>query len=308
MRPSSLLLAGVAIVFVVGHARAAGPVCALLDPEKDARVALLEAKLLAEPDTTWVERARVDQVLAEQKLQALFGAGGVGERVKLGKLLKADVLVLVRRAKDAREPALELVISETGGGLRLLIRGVPISADPDADVTALLTAAREGIKKHATKVTEVVAVPPFVSRDLSTEHDHLKAALARVAEQAAQARPGVQTLELEEAQALAKELGTAVPGTAVARPLPLYLLGEYRHTGTGANRTVALTLRAERGGKPVGKGEERSVKAEEAATAVRTWAVAALAAGGAPLAPDAKADADQLVARAREFGRIGNWD
>ena len=223
-------------------------------------------------------------MLAEQKLQALFGAGGVGERVKLGKLLKADVARHRPRAKDTREPALEVVVSETGGGLRLLIRGVPITTDPDADVAALLAAAQDGIKKHAEKITEVVAVPPFVSQNLSTEHDHLKAALAQVAEQAAQARPGTLTVELEEAQALAKELATAAPGTAVTRPLPLYLLGEFRHTGTGADRTVSLKLRAERGGKPVGKGEERSVKPDEAAGVVRTWAVAVLPANGAPVA------------------------
>src|SRR5689334_21070832 len=82
----------------------AGPVCALLDPEKVPQAALLEAKLLADTGATWVERAEIDKVLREQKLQAAFGPQGVGERVRLGKILKADLLVIVRPVKDAKEP------------------------------------------------------------------------------------------------------------------------------------------------------------------------------------------------------------
>jgi hypothetical protein len=98
MRLLTLLLA----LVITSHASAAGPTCALLDPEKTPRAALLEAKLLAEPGATWVERADIDKVLKEQKLQAAFGPQGVGERVKLGKLLKADLLVMVRPVKDAK--------------------------------------------------------------------------------------------------------------------------------------------------------------------------------------------------------------
>src|SRR4051794_17942554 len=97
-------------------ASAAAPSCALLDPDKAPRVALLEAKLIADASATWVERADVDKILKEQKLQAAFGPQGVGDRVKLGKLLKADMLVMVRLIKVPQE-ALEVVVSETAGGL-----------------------------------------------------------------------------------------------------------------------------------------------------------------------------------------------
>ena len=146
-------------VFTSSVASGAGPVCALLDPEKAPRAALLEAKLLADANATWVERAGIDAVLKEQKLQALFSPQGVGERVKLGKLLKAELLVLVRSVKGAEVPTLELVVGETTGGLRLMVRAVPVTKDADADVAALLAAVREGVKKHGEKVTEIVAVP-----------------------------------------------------------------------------------------------------------------------------------------------------
>ena len=147
-----LRLAAFALIALVpSFARAAGPVCALLDPEKDPRVALLEAKLLSDPAAIWVERANVDVILKESKLQAVFSPQGVGDRVKLGKLLKSDLLVLVRPVKDAKEPALEVIVSETAGGLRLLLRGVAITKDADADVAVLLVAVRDGIKKHARR-------------------------------------------------------------------------------------------------------------------------------------------------------------
>ena len=51
-----LLALWIAVV-VTSSATAAGPTCALLDPEKTPRAALFEAKLLAEPGATWVERS-----------------------------------------------------------------------------------------------------------------------------------------------------------------------------------------------------------------------------------------------------------
>ena len=51
---------------------------------------------------------------------------------------------MVRPVKDTKQPAIEVIISETASGLRLLVRAVPFTKDADADVAALLTAARTG--------------------------------------------------------------------------------------------------------------------------------------------------------------------
>ncbi len=299
------------LLWLVASAQAAAPVCALLDPEKAPQAALLEAKLLADPAATWVERANVDAVLKEQKLQRMFSPQGVGDRVKLGKLLKAELLVMVRPVKDAKEPALEVVISETAGGLRLLIRGVAITKDAAADVAALHAAVRDGIAKHGEKVKEVVAVPPFVSNDLEFTFDHLKGAFAKLAEVEALDRKGVVVVELAEAEAVGKELALAAPGTKLDRPLPVYLLGEYRHEGKGKDRTVAVKLRAERGGKPIGTPETFTIKPEDSPAVVRKWAASsldAILADGKPRPPaDPKAEARILAERGRVFARLGNW-
>ena len=293
-------------------ASAAAPTCALLDPDKSPQVAILEAKLLADAKSTWVERAQIDAVLKEQKLQAMFTPAGVGERVKLGKLLKADVLIMVRSVKGAKEPALEVVVGETAGGLRLAVRAVPLTKDAEADAAALLAAVRDGIGRHGEAIREVVAVPPFVSNDLEYTHDHLKGALAKLAEAVALGRKGVVVVELAEAEALAKELALAAPDAKLNRPLPLYLLGEYRHEGIAKDRVVGLKLRAERGGKPVGEPVEFKVKAGEGPAAVRKWAAEkldALAKDETPRPPaDPKAEAKMLAERMLLFKRLGNWE
>ena len=304
-------LLAMVLLLVPAVASAAGPTCALLDPEKTPRAALLEAKLLAEPGANWVERADIDKVLKEQKLQAAFGPQGVGERVKLGKLLKADLLVMVRPVKDAKEQTLEVVVSETATGLRLLLRAVPVTKNTDADIAELLAAAKDGIKRHGEKVAEVVAVPPFVSNDLELTHDHLRGALAKLAEAEALDRKGVLVVELEEAEALAKEIALAAPGTTLARPLPVYLLGEFRHEGKGKDATVSVKLRAEHGGKPIGKPEVAVVKPDESPAAVRKWSAGvldALAKDDRPRPPgDPKVEAKQLTERAFVLRRLGNW-
>lgn len=289
-------------------ARAADPTCALLASDKSVRSPLVEAKLLASPGTTWVERAAIDKVLKEQKLQAAFGAQGVGDRVRLGKLLKADVLVLMREVKTPEGVLVEVVVSETASGLRLWVRNVPATKDTTADVAAIVAVALDGIKKHGEAVKEIVAAPPFVSNDLSNQFDHLKGAYTRLVESVAFDRKGTVVVEFAEAEALAKELALTAPGSKVERAAPLYLIGEFRHDGKLKDRTVTLKLRAERAGKVVGKAETITVKPVEAPTALRKWAAGILDASGAAVTPppDTKAETKRLNELAAIHRRLGN--
>ena len=283
------------------------PVVAVVDPTGSDRTALLEAELLSDAGLTLVDRRAIQQVLGEQKLQAAFGPQGVGDRVRLGKVLKADVIVLVRPQTGAGAPAVEVVVCETAGGLRLIARPVPLTKDATADGLALAAAVRVGFRKYGEQIREVVAVPPFVGHDLGYEFDHLKAAYARLAELAAADRPGVVAVELAEAEAIATELKLAAPGERVGRSLPVYLLGEYRNDGTGAARRVELTLRAERGGKLVGDAKTLVVAPAEAAAAVQEWATNTVsgAGSGETAPPDPKSEAKRLAELAERFRRTG---
>ncbi len=311
MRFAALMFLGAVFAFP-GFVEAAEPskpaVVAVLDSENSNRIPLLELKLAAEPGLTLVERSTVDAALKEQQLQAAFGPQGVGERVRLGKVFKADVLVMVRPVPQAKEPAVEVVVSETDGGLRLLVRAASLTKDAEADADALAAAVREGLDRRAASIDEIVAVPPFVSQDLGYAFDHLKAAFAKLAENAAMTRPGVVAVELAEAEAIAKELVLAAPGETLQRRLPLYLLGEFRHS-TERDRKVRIRLHAERGGKPIGTKFDRELEPDDAPLAIRNWTSAAMVGStvqATPAAEDSKAEARQLAARARDFKRLGN--
>src|SRR5579864_7058270 len=124
---AALLLGTLPGIAAAQQPQAPAPVCAFINPEKAPRADLAEARLLAGSAATWVERASIDRVLKEQTLQAVFGPQGGADRVQLGKLLKADLLVLVRPAKKAPAPALEVVVSDTARGLRLMVRAAPVT-------------------------------------------------------------------------------------------------------------------------------------------------------------------------------------
>src|SRR5262245_5021763 len=92
---------------------------AVIDVSGTEMGALLEAKLLADGKLAWVERAQINKVIAEQELQALFSPEGGSNRARLGKFLKADVLVVLRlQGKlEADGKYLDIVVCETERGL-----------------------------------------------------------------------------------------------------------------------------------------------------------------------------------------------
>jgi hypothetical protein len=100
---------------------------------------------------------------------------------------------------------------------------------------------------------------------------------------------GTVVVEFEEAEALAKELALTAPGAKVERPPPLYLIGEYRHDGAAKDRTVTLKLRAERGGKAVGKPESFTLEPSESPAALRKWAASVLDASSGQVVPPTNA-------------------
>lgn len=58
-------------------------------------------------------------------------------RISLGNILKADVLVLARVGGRQQQPYAELVLAETGGGIRILSRRIPLTDDAEGDAAKL---------------------------------------------------------------------------------------------------------------------------------------------------------------------------
>jgi tetratricopeptide (TPR) repeat protein len=277
-----------------------------------AATTLLEAKLLSGGQASWVERTEIDRVLKEQVLATAFGAQGGKNRLALGKLLKAEVLVLVRSVKSNDNevpPSIECIVCETRQGLRLQVAAVPADGKDEATAAALEAVVRRGLARHAEKITAIVAVPPLVSDDLGFEHNYLQSAYAKLIEQVLLETPGLVVVELAEAQAIAEELLLAGPATPVERAhLPLYLLGNFRHDGTGDKQTVSLDLRLVRGQQELARHEERELAPAEAPAWLRKHTLASLP--QARLTPAKKTDsateAKLLAARGNEFLKIGN--
>ena len=281
--------------------------CALLCADASPVSTLLESKLLARDSEVWLERQEIDRVLAERELQAAFGAKDVVNRAALGKVLKADVLVMLRSGTKNNQPFAEVVVAQTAGGLRLLARTVPLTDEPANDAVALKSLIDDALAKHCEAIREVYAIPPFVSQDLTRNHDHLKAAYARIIEQTLLTQPGILVVELEEADALIRECELATAGDRPSRRLPLYVLGEYRHEGVGKKEEITLAVELKRGSNRV-KLVENTMPPGSAADYLRQALAELLPELDEPGAlPDARVEARELAARGQLFLTLGNW-
>jgi hypothetical protein len=294
----------------------AAPTCALVDSTKSPMTALLEARLLSRDDATWVERSQIDRILAEAELQTAFGAEGVAARSKLGQALKADLLVLLRSAKNPNPqgPALiECVVCETRAGLRLRTITIALEKEPEAAVRSLEEAIVQGLKKYSEKLEAIVAVPPFLSDDLGRESNYLQSAYAKLVEERLLVQPGLLVVELGEAQAIAKELALAgETSTTRFTKTPLHVVGRYRHDIVGNTKTMRLSLRLMKSETQLTLKGIKDLPPNE----VPTWILKKtdellplLNLPDAGRSEDFSADkeAKVLAARARQFLKVGNW-
>ena len=283
------------------------PTAAFLELGGSPLAALLEGRLLESPRAVWLERNAIEEIRREQKLEALMDAAAGRQRVAIGKLLKADLLVLLRHF-DAPKEHVELVVCETERGLRLAVHQVVVTASVEGDVRQLTTLVEQAIAKHGQEIREICAVPPFVSNDLTYEHEHLKAAYAKLVEQTVRERPGLLTVELEEARAIAREMRLA--GDEIRRPMPLYLLGEFRHEGQGEKQKATLRMRVMRGERELSTREATRLSPADVATFLQRASGELIdkTLGVRPLPPNAAFEAQQLAARAETFYLLGSWD
>lgn len=311
-----------AVLFAAGDAQAqqppAGkPVVALI-PDGSERVApladLLFAELSKSQRVNLVERAELKKIRAEQELQLSFGAKGGKSRRRLGSLLSADFLVLLRIGGADESPALETVIAETRFGYRLVKQAQ--KWDPkQVEVAAreIATLLDGSLDRFSRGVTFAVAVPPLFSRNLTHRFDHLQAAYARVAEVEATRRPGCAVVELEEAKAIAEELAVGAGDDKVTRPLPYYIVGEFRHETLQPDSPVTITLRLRHGAEQLAELSSRGLDAATAAKFVRKTTDGLLnkigngRVAGIPATDPAK-EVRTLLSRAKGFLEVGALD
>lgn len=283
------------------------PTAAFVDADRSALGALLETRLLSTDVARWLERTEIDQVLRERELDSLMTPAGTAERSSVGKLLKADLLVVLRQRTQPK-PHVSVVVCQTKTGLRLTVESRPLTDKVEADAEALERLVLDGLRRHVEALQEVCAVPPFVSHDLTRQEDHLKAAFAKLVEQTLRSTPGLLLVEFEEAQAIAKELRLATQ--TVRRPLPLYVLGEYRHSSQDEARTLRVGLKVVRGEKELAQTEKSDLSSPAAVRFVDSATANLLrkSIGKQPQPSDPDTEAEQLAQRAKVFLNVGDWD
>ncbi len=214
------------------------------DVQKSGLADLLTVELSKVDGIELVERERLDAATKELELIALFGAKGAGKRLKLGRTLGADALLLLSFEKREKKQFVKVIVADCRYGARLRVDFLPHENDARDELAAKCRPIVAEVRRHfAGGIKQIIGVTPFVSRNLTHDYDHLQAGYACLLENALWIQPGVAVLETEEARAIGQELqhtGAKLKG----RVVPLFVEGEFKMSTAkpGDKPKVQMTL------------------------------------------------------------------
>jgi hypothetical protein len=266
--------------------------------------------LSADTAITLVDRARLDLVANEMSLAGLCEASGSADRVKAGRLLQADGLIVLSRQRAESQPDfIGLVLCDVRSGARLLNASLPLDEKSIESAGRLaLDSINRTRQRFPAGVKLVFGVPPFVSRTFTGEYDYLQRGFASLLAESLSRQPGVAVIEVDEARHIAREVVLGEK-SGTDRVTPLVIEGEYRVTKPPAGEaSVAFQVKII-GGSADRQLPDRTTKLSEAADYIRRdLAASALdltaAAIQNPLTADQQAAA--LFERAAVFARLGS--
>ncbi|MCE5229875.1 hypothetical protein LLG95_09795 [bacterium] len=313
------LAAFAVVAMLAGGVLAAEPVTCAIVPDPSVAQSPLADLMLVEltrnADLALVERAEVDKILGEQKLQLAMGAGDIDSRRRLGHLLKARLIVQLRSgARDIggrRQPVVECVISESDHGLRL-VRDIhpwdPARAEQEA--RALANEVGQAAGKLKQRIRWIFAVPPFESQDLVHRYDHMQRSFAEVLASRLAAQPCAQVVEIDEARALANEARLTNADKTVRPLLSFFINGKYRNDGEGAALRTTIEMELMQSGRKLdackGDGLDAKSAQEFLQSTLNQFFAKATQAQAAPF--DARRECAELEKRAANFEQIGEWE
>lgn len=288
-------------------------VCAVIAaPGSSAATAaeLLETNLAKDKTLRLVSRQEIQTVLNEQALSEALSTSGLGSRVRLGKLVHADLLIFLQKSSSKDEQGLLLTIAETRHGLRLAMEPVVWTPDrAEKTIRALLPTIRRARDLVAQQQPRITAVSPFESRDVALDNERRGEAYAAIIEQFLLRQPGVLVVELAEARALAQEL--AIGGHALTRDLPCYFLGSYKTTSQSSGAVkLSITIELHRGDALLASVTRENVSSEQIGDTLQSFTAELLAktqtltSGSAAV----KLETALLTQRADLFAKIGEND
>jgi hypothetical protein len=317
MQPARLCLAALVLtsLLAASNAHAALDTWAVLSSTKAETSNLADLVTVAlSQDTTLrlVERRRILEVAKELALSTLLGSEGAGERNRLGRLLKADALVILGEETLDGKECVRLVIADTQCGARLRTDYfLPEAGAGPALADAIRGRVQETRARFADGIRSVFGVPPFVCRNLTHDYDGLQTGYACLLSEALMSLPGVAVIETAEAQQIGREIGvTGAPG--VDRVVPLMIEGEYEVTRPPATPEpmVTIRLRISDGKGAVQTPAPRTLKLADVGRYLSMElpaAISRLSEAGTTVPLGADRQFAALAARAEEMARLGQW-
>jgi hypothetical protein len=127
---------------------------------------LLTASLSRLEGVTLVEREKLNLVLDEQQLNAALHTENVTERVRLGKLFKADLLLILRAGHGKPSPAVRFAVAEIQFGLRLYVDSLE-TPDLARQAEHIHGKVASSVARLTAPITHILAVPPFLNNSFT---------------------------------------------------------------------------------------------------------------------------------------------
>lgn len=278
----------------------------LLNGDRSAEGTLLAWRLRSQDRWPWWSR---------QATQDLLKSVAVSTRIDLPILedrgverpSTAPLLIAVTSLARDDQKFLRAVVCDCETGLRLGEHLLSLDAAA-LDIEGLAGQINESLARHHG-YREVWAVPPLVSRDLGREHEATGRGYATEITSTLLARPGVLVVEFEFAAIIDAARRAAGQTSAIVRPTPSYVFGDFRHEGDGAARKGTIRLKLIHREMEELEREAAELTPEAATEFVRGFATDAVKRlSGAGLTTD-RPDAEGVLLADRwdQLQRAGDW-
>ena len=265
---------------------------------------------LTDKDFSLIGRQELLTALAnERALDSLVAQSGAGERTRIGQLIRADVMVILRHTANEAGARVDVVFAETRSGTRI---GKLSFRDDDAVVLVpLITKQVVRLRDRLSNgIQQIVAIPPFVSNDLSHDLDDLQTTISNYLTETLAETPGFVVVEFEEANSILAE--NSLHPDEVDRKIPVIVNGQFTTQKQKPGKlAVAVTLDL---------GDEKIEISEsieytpESPEALSDWLRNTLASRIASIAEQkipgitAAAQIKNFTERADEFASLGDVD
>lgn len=282
------------------------------DLQQDGFSDLLTIEMSRSKDISLVEREKVAKVIEELKLSAATGATSAFDRVKLGRLVKADALVLVMLSNRGKKSYVNVVVSDCLYGVRLHTESLPYEAKSHErsarDVARIVEQTR---RRFAGGIRQIIGIPHFLSKNLY-QYDHCQAGYANLVANVLIAVPGVAVIETEEAQSISRELLLSGNGLK-DRLVPMFINGEFemRPPDQGKELSVHISIRLVDGKRTLREIDRKDLSATQVAELL-TVELPRLALELANIGEGRSISRDEqvrlLLARADAFAELSEWE